>query len=315
MGGEKYTQCAKRLPPWGSPPRGRGKGPEYLDRVQKKRITPAWAGKRSASRCKEKFRWDHPRVGGEKPHRPRNPFSNAGSPPRGRGKAMMNKKVPAATRITPAWAGKSRSPRRTLSRQWDHPRVGGEKMQSNETTRMVEGSPPRGRGKGGLVCVLSVVIRITPAWAGKSSLWCAHRRVQRDHPRVGGEKRSLLPIIVGMEGSPPRGRGKGVTKKQTKKRGRITPAWAGKSWRKHQRQNCTKDHPRVGGEKEAREYPKEEVWGSPPRGRGKGNNQPAQTSICRITPAWAGKSVKFVYLITPPWDHPRVGGEKTKKIP
>ena len=35
----------------------------------------------------------------------------------------------------------------------------------------------------------------------------------------------------------------------------------------------------------------------------------------RITPAWAGKSNPAPLPTGPPPDHPRVGGEKTKKIP
>jgi hypothetical protein len=34
-----------------------------------------------------------------------------------------------------------------------------------------------------------------------------------------------------------------------------------------------------------------------------------------ITPAWAGKRSTFPTTTRDTWDHPRVGGEKTKKIP
>ena len=34
-----------------------------------------------------------------------------------------------------------------------------------------------------------------------------------------------------------------------------------------------------------------------------------------ITPAWAGKSYRLSIAWTRILDHPRVGGEKTKKIP
>ena len=70
--------------------------------------------------------------------------------------------------------------------------------------------------------------RITPAWAGKRRLsdgtkWCG-----RDHPRVGGEKTLLIKEADSVQGSPPRGRGKGMTFKQVMDRDGITPAWAGK---------------------------------------------------------------------------------------
>ena len=49
----------------------------------------------------------------------------------------------------------------------------------------------------------------------------------------------------------------------------ITPAYAGKSNIIKARKESKGDHPRVCGEKEARGWPKEQVWGSPPRMRGK----------------------------------------------
>ena len=50
----------------------------------------------------------------------------------------------------------------------DHPRVGGEKMADIDDVFFQEGSPPRGRGKGGGGDVWAAQARITPAWAGKS---------------------------------------------------------------------------------------------------------------------------------------------------
>ena len=52
------------------------------------------------------------------------------------------------------------------------------------------------------------------------------------------------------------------------------------------------------------------VSGSPPRGRGKGNNLLALIHIHGITPAWAGKSVLLLSVFLVQEDHPRVGGEK-----
>ena len=95
----------------------------------------------------------------------------------------------------------------------------------------------------------------------------------------------------------------------------ITPAWAGKSGCMMPAFAVSGDHPRVGGEKPASRPSKRPVWGSPPRGRGKGPAGQRPLLDTRITPAWAGKSAQ---LERPPpltQDHPRVGGEKTKKIP
>ena len=37
--------------------------------------------------------------------------------------------------------------------------------------------------------------------------------------------------------------------------------------------------------------------------------------VIRITPAYAGKSAKLLFYHSKTWDHPRLCGEKTKKIP
>ena len=105
MGGEKCGLGKTLMQLEGSPPRGRGKAVIFHIHDECVRITPAWAGKRSA-RC---GRWpgplDHPRVGGEKPGNGWSFGCSGGSPPRGRGKASPCRSSSSGRRITPAWAG------------------------------------------------------------------------------------------------------------------------------------------------------------------------------------------------------------------
>ena len=167
-------------------------------------------------------------MGGEKSQRALRSTALLGSPPHGRGKAFCYFVVDAVIGITPAWAGKR--PEFTLhcSALWDHPRVGGEKLERRTFWACMVGSPPRGRGKETsphLYCELS---RITPAWAGKSGSGSCYCLGSGDHPRMGGEKLSFLGLSKGGEdhprmggekplppqnltkvrGSPPHGRGK-----------------------------------------------------------------------------------------------------------
>ena len=168
VGGEKLTSLSNRGTLLGSPPRGRGKDSAKRLPPRQWRITPAWAGKRSA-RC---GRWpgplDHPRVGGEKPGNGWSFGCSGGSPPRGRGKASPCRSSSSGRRITPAWAGKRRfySPSPCLRR--DHPRVGGEKLERAYNQQSMQGSPPRGRGKDARNLADTLRDGITPAWAGKS---------------------------------------------------------------------------------------------------------------------------------------------------
>ena len=193
--------------------------------------------------------------------------------------------------------------------------MGGEKILHSLSGFSASGSPPRGRGKEDWQGDLHNRQRITPAWAGKSAAVDAAAAAARDHPRVGGEKQTLKGTAPGRPGSPPRGRGKVCAGELGHRSSRITPAWAGKSAGFQSAPSGPRDHPRVGGEKRTAASGDAGDMGSPPRGRGKG---PAVVYLfCkeRITPAWAGKSGTAGLPVLQRWDHPRVGGEKTKKIP
>ena len=213
-----------------------------------------------------------------------------GSPPRGRGKATDSIDLYVTSRITPAWAGKRSTALWPGVTAWDHPRVGGEKLDFATTPVRTLGSPPRGRGKAPPVKMKPSTPRITPAWAGKRGQYRRPGRAHRDHPRVGGEKYNSSVERNHKRGSPPRGRGKvGFLPAQSLDIG-ITPAWAGKSISKRPGPHGAGDHPRVGGEK-------------PPF-------TPGLALPPRITPAWAGKSCMSRWSRGPGGDHPRVGGEK-----
>ena len=214
------------------------------------------------------------------------------------------------TGITPAWAGKSSRGWRIHPPVRDHPRVGGEKRRLSECAQWAEGSPPRGRGKEGIVLARGPAEGITPAWAGKRLHQLQAVFPAWDHPRVGGEKSMRSTKTAPSSGSPPRGRGKVYPRLSSKSKKGITPAWAGKSCPPCGHIRGGRDHPRVGGEKPtvARHF----SWGmgSPPRGRGKGHGHLQGHGACGITPAWAGKSQRSPLPGRAQRDHPRVGGEK-----
>ena len=150
------------------------------------------------------------------------------SPPRVRGKAKNRCRSCPLTRITPAYAGKSSELMQKSGTSGDHPRVCGEKKRLQPTITAQPGSPPRMRGKAASGCLSALVCRITPAYAGKSPAKSGSGSVQRDHPRVCGEKIHQLLPCRGARGSPPRMRGKvHVRPTRSLQRG-ITPAYAGK---------------------------------------------------------------------------------------
>ena len=158
-----------------------------------------------------------------------------GSPPHGRGKEHAAPAGHTAAGITPAWAGKSSAQPRSGPPGQDHPRVGGEKDRKPTWNVCAVGSPPRRRGKVVCAGLGPVSRRITPAWAGKSVCGPRFCRLDRDHPRVGGEKSQESLQGQTTLGSPPRGRGKVQQGQPVGLVNGITPAWAGKSGRQKKR--------------------------------------------------------------------------------
>ena len=95
----------------------------------------------------------------------------------------------------------------------------------------------------------------------------------------------------------------------------ITPAYAGKRPIPFVLLLLRRDHPRVCGEKIRYAINIEINTGSPPRMRGKEIAPLSVWLYLGITPAYAGKSSHSYGIYQAGWDHPRVCGEKTKKIP
>ena len=151
-------------------------------------ITPAYAGKRpTAKGCSSGSR-DYPSVCGEKTPDASSTTKSIGSPPRMRGKVAFRRILEFLHGITPAYAGKRPAAWAMAWRTGDHPRVCGEKRFHFAQGRSVPGSPPRMRGKAEMDISEWPTNRITPAYAGKSSLDLASVQCCRDHPRVCGEK-------------------------------------------------------------------------------------------------------------------------------
>ena len=98
----------KKLTGWqrGSPPRMRGRVCRLWQVGLHRRITPAYAGKRSSPGWTWVVTMDHPRVCGEEFGRLKASLGLSGSPPRMRGRVRSLKSLTGAFRITPAYAGK-----------------------------------------------------------------------------------------------------------------------------------------------------------------------------------------------------------------
>ena len=105
-------------------------------------------------------------------------------------------------------------------------------------------------------------------------------------------------------------RGKARTASGTSTAGRITPAYAGKSFTRAVTSAVHGDHPRLCGEKIWQIQVLDISTGSPPPMRGKVAMLAKLIGKKGITPAYAGKSCRPPTEIITIGDHPRLCGEK-----
>ena len=134
------------------------------------------------------------------------------------------------------------------------------------------------------------LVRITPAYAGKSVAFSFCLLLVQDHPRLCGEKLDYVLTVINFQGSPPPMRGKGGVNVKFSAQLGITPAYAGKRSAGDCPMYRPWDHPRLCGEKR--------------------NAKEIAHLLHGITPAYAGKSGINCNQIPVTEDHPRLCGEK-----
>ena len=235
-----------------------------------RRITPAGAGKTSMIRFALAIVEDHPRRCGENRSALSGHWHGGGSPPQVRGKPRFVFRTARGQRITPAGAGKTRKAKTVRAAEKDHPRRCGENPIASTKIGSSKGSPPQVRGKLPSGCGSAVLVRITPAGAGKTCYT------------------SVIYSIV--KGSPPQVRGKLVYPSRIPSPRRITPAGAGKTFLRLLIFTASPDHPRRCGENSHIFSYSSQAPGSPPQVRGKLSPFGIKVEFDRITPAGAGKT-------------------------
>ena len=168
----------------------RGKPSPGTHRAHPGGITPAHAGKTQPELTDEWVAKDHPRACGENATYSIFQPDIEGSPPRMRGKLNMVMRFGVVTGITPAHAGKTFLRPKVASVLRDHPRACGENCADDRLRGILQGSPPRMRGKPALKVSSFRFGGITPAHAGKTEVVAEKEGRGRDHPRACGENTS-----------------------------------------------------------------------------------------------------------------------------
>ena len=156
----------------------------------------------------------------------------------------------------------------------------------------LKGSPPHARGRLKLEVTKDPITRITPACAGKTSWSRPGTSTARDHPRLRGEDRRRRKVACMIHGSPPPARGRRGFGEWRRRRGRITPACAGKTPSLFRDTIRGMDHPRMRGEDRRLVPINTTKRGSPPHARGRRHSGDGGESTAWITPACAGKTFK-----------------------
>ena len=153
-----------------------------------------------------------------------------GSPPRVREKRLNTRHLSLELGITPACAGKTYIQQFQFKEYEDHPRVCGKNWISWTLMSVWQGSPPRVREKLFAKGCRGLILRITPASAGKTCLYLCDLVRTWDHPRECGKNSTLILLLNINIGSPPRVREKHTLPLLPSDVLGITPACAGKTY-------------------------------------------------------------------------------------
>jgi hypothetical protein len=319
VGGEGPGGLAHWVAHRGTPPRRLGRPVDGGGPAHRHRNTPASAGKtRSGSssppasagktwRCAgvPLLPAEHPRVGGEDCAAVVGPWRPSGTPSRRRGRPCEHLDGCGLRRDTPASAGKTLRPRHGSRCRTEHPRVGREDVVSRSTSGAAVGTPPHRRGGRPQFRLGGLVLRSTPASAGRTTGPASHCTPTTEHPRVGGEDPYRQSTETTVCGAPPRRRGGPpgpVVGTSQGRRGerrlddvqpphlRSTPASAREtvSWRPSRR--SAPEHPRVGGEDHRPAVSHRPRGGTAPRRRRGLHDQHTGFGCRRNTPASAGRT-------------------------
>ena len=191
--------------------------------------------------------WDHPRLRGAYLLPSDLHFRSRGSPPLTRGILHFYLSHPSCFRITPAYAGHTRSEGSGHRRSQDHPRLRGAYFSIGNHFPVAVGSPPLTRGilepSGGH----PEWHRITPAYAGHTYSGSHKVELSGDHPRLRGAYSVFLRYVVFISGSPPLTRGILFEILEELLCTRITPAYAGHTCGVNFPKSPKRDHPRLRG--------------------------------------------------------------------
>ncbi len=197
----------------------------------------------------------------------------SGTPPRARGRRARRRRGGHLPRNTPACAGTTRRGATPRPARTEHPRVRGDDSHVCRKTYLTIGTPPRARGRRHLRQAHPRRSGNTPACAGTTRRRAWSGGGCWEHPRVRGDDWPLIPAGGSVTGTPPRARGRRPPSTPTNGAPRNTPACAGTTRDRAASAAARQEHPRVRGDDAAACEPHGIGSGTPPRARGRRQDQ------------------------------------------
>ena len=193
----------------------------------------------------------------------------------------------------------------------EDPRVCGDDELRVSGNRLIEGRPPRVRGRPLLTRRLVSSGRKTPACAGTTTRNRSCFPMTMEDPRVCGDDGFTATAGTPARGRPPRVRGRRCRTRSPAGRSRKTPACAGTTGWSRSPPRTTPEDPRVCGDDVQRQVAHRRLGGRPPRVRGRPHDTAADDPSEGKTPACAGTTfwAQMDYL-TPQGRPPRVRGRR-----
>src|SRR5680860_1191821 len=208
-----------------------------------------------------------------------------GAPPRVRGRPLTCEPDGLAVGSTPACAGTTCDTCRWLPGRSEHPRTRGDDWRGVGFDCWHHGAPPRVRGRPICRNGLYALLRSTPACAGTTSAVTSFDLTGTEHPRVCGDDGAKDHTKRGLEGAPPRVRGRPPSPFGPSSVKRSTPACAGTTRPRPRCRSSDTEHPRVCGDDAVTSRRILLATGAPPRVRGRRTTSGSGSHDSGSTPA------------------------------
>ncbi len=214
----------------------------------------------------------------------------------------------ALVRLIPAYAGRTMPRAVLVINHWAHPRLRGADRRRSRIRAARGGSSPLTRGGRTSLALLPLIVRLIPAYAGRTVHDRARGGHPRAHPRLRGADNSVLYRFSPCWGSSPLTRGGLEWREDLFAALGLIPAYAGRTGQRRVWIADSGAHPRLRGADSAKCDGLTRIRGSSPLTRGGLASVSLRSGPLRLIPAYAGRTTPSGAAPANHWAHPRLRG-------